>query len=383
MVIAEPAIGRADARRRDVAGPDMQATAQALYERHSARVLAYCRRRLRSAEEAEDALQTTFLYACRGLRRGVVPESDIAWLLKIAHNVCLSTWDSDRRRRRLEVVRDPEQLERATAAQPSERESVIALETALGDLTDLQRQAIILREWHGLSYHEIAEQLALSHSAVETLIFRSRRALARSLDRQEVARPRTLARCLDLGGLLSALKSALGLGGNAKVAVGLVGAAVLAGSIPDVSKRPASERPPTATALSIPAVVEPAPTSALRRIREAAAEPKGDGRHPAKKERSQRPQQRDKSEGAAEQRDKSEGAAEQRDKSEGAAEASGGLPAVAQPVGQTVEGATDMVNETVRRARQTVDETLPDTLPPVDDVVDGVVGDGSGDGVLP
>src|SRR5262245_7211737 len=256
MVIAEPAIGRADARRRDVAGPDMQATAEALYVRHGSRVLDYCRRRLRS-EEAEDALQTTFLYACRGLRRGVVPDSEIAWLLKIAHNVCLSTWDSDRRRRRLEVIRDPEQLERAAEAAPSERESAIALETALGDLTDLQRQAIILREWRGLSYHEIAEQLALSQSAVETLIFRGRRALGRSLDRQEVERPRTLARCLDLGGLLSALKSALGLGGHAKVAVGLVGAALLAGSIPDAPKQPASERPTTATARTIPAVVDP------------------------------------------------------------------------------------------------------------------------------
>jgi RNA polymerase sigma-70 factor, ECF subfamily len=375
-VISEPAIGRADARGRVVAGPDVQDTVEALYERHGARVLTYCRRRLRSADEAEDALQTTFLYACRGLRRGVVPESEIAWLLKIAHNVCLSTWDSNRRRRRLEVVRDPEQLERATEAAHSGRENVIALETALGDLTDLQRQAIILREWRGLSYQEIAEQLALSRSAVETLIFRGRRAVARSLDRQEVERPRTLARCLDLGGLLSALKSALGLGGNAKLAVGLVGAAVLAGSIPDAPKRPASERPPTATALSIPAV-DPAPTSAHRRIRAAADEPILDERRPARKERSERPQRRDKSEEAAE----ASGGLPAVGRN--AAEASGGLPAVGRPVGQTVEGATDVVNETVRRVKQTVDETLPDALPPVHDVVDGVVGDGSGAGLLP
>ena len=78
---------------------------------------------------------------------------------------------------------------------------------------------------------EIAEELELSQSAVETLIFRARRTLARSLDRQDVARPGTLARCLDVGGLLSALKSALGLGGSAKLAAGLIGVAVLAGSI--------------------------------------------------------------------------------------------------------------------------------------------------------
>ena len=99
---ADPVIGRADA-----AG----AAVEAMYERHGPRVLAYCTRRLRSADEAEDALQTTFLYAQRGLRRGVVPDVEIAWLLKIAHNVCLSHWDSDRRRRRLELVQDPDLID--------------------------------------------------------------------------------------------------------------------------------------------------------------------------------------------------------------------------------------------------------------------------------
>ena len=219
----------------------MQTAVQGLYERHGERVQAYCRRRLHSQEEAEDALQTTFLYACRGLRRGVVPESEIAWLLKIAHNVCLSTWDSDRRRGGSSSSRRRPSLEALTPAAPSEPESVIALETALDDLTELQRRAILLREWRGLSYREIAEELELSQSAVETLIFRARRTLARSLDRQDVARPGTLARCLDVGGLLSALKSALGLGGSAKLAAGLVGVAVLAGSIPDQPERPALE----------------------------------------------------------------------------------------------------------------------------------------------
>ena len=238
---ANPAIGRADARGDGVTCPEVQVAVHGIYEHHAARVLAYCRRRLRSREEAEDALQTTFLYACRGLQRGVVPKSEIAWLLKIAHNVCLSTWDSDRRRRRHELVQAPERLEALTSAGPSEHESVIALEDALGDLTDLQRRAILLREWRGLSYSEIAEELELSQSAVETLIFRARRTLARGLERQDVERPRTLVRCLDFGGLFASLKSALGLGGSAKVAAGLLGAAVLAGSIPD--RCPSDRRP--------------------------------------------------------------------------------------------------------------------------------------------
>ena len=40
-----------------------------------------------------------------------------------------------------------------------------------------------MREWQGLSYREIAAELSLSEGAVETLIFRARRSLARKLDR--------------------------------------------------------------------------------------------------------------------------------------------------------------------------------------------------------
>jgi RNA polymerase sigma-70 factor (ECF subfamily) len=350
---ANPAVGRADARGDAVARPEVQVTVQTLFERHGERVLAYCRRRLRSREEAEDALQTTFLYACRGLQRGVVPKTEIAWLLKIAHNVCLSTWDSDRRRRRLELVQDPERLEELTPAEPSGHESAIALEDALGDLTDLQRRAILLREWRGLSYNEIAEELNLSHSAVETLLFRARRTLAHSLERRDVERPRTLARCLDFAGLFASLKSALSLGGSAKVAAGFLGAAVLAGSIPDTPERPAPERsqatslaqiskPPVDLAVG---VVDP-PT--LTEARAGAPKAKRDQR-PA--EHDQRRRSEKKKKGAQAQ----PGEAVQ-------------LPAVGQTLGETVQGVTDTLNETVDKA---VNETLPPVLDLVDDVVGG------------
>ena len=345
----------------DVHVAAVQTAVQGLYERHGARVQAYCRRRLHSQEEAEDALQTTFLYACRGLQRGVVPESEIAWLLKIAHNVCLSTWDSDRRRRRLELVQAPELLEELTPAAPSEPESVIALETALDDLTDLQRRAILLREWRGLSYREIAEELELSQSAVETLIFRARRTLARSLDRQDVARPGTLARCLDVGGIFSALKSALGLGGSAKLAAGLIGAAVLAGSIPDTPERPMPAGPKAAppaqvsAPLAVPMLVDPATSPAAR---EAATKAKEQNRQAAAK--GQRPERKQGKKGSQ------PGQAVQ-------------VPSVGQTLDETVKGVTDTVNETVRDVRETVDETLPEVLPPVLDLVEG----GGGGGLLP
>ena len=57
--------------------------------------------------------------------------------------------------------------------------ATLANTDALSHMPDNQRRAILLREWQGLSYHEIASELKLSQSAVETLIFRARRTLRR------------------------------------------------------------------------------------------------------------------------------------------------------------------------------------------------------------
>jgi RNA polymerase sigma-70 factor, ECF subfamily len=348
------------AAQADVQVAAVQVAVQGLFERHGERVLAYCRRRLHSQEEAEDALQTTFLYACRGVQRGVVPDIEIAWLLKIAHNVCLSTWDADRRRRRLELVQDPEQLQAISPAAPSGRENALALDIALGDLSELQRKAILLREWRGLSYQEIAQELELSQSAVETLLFRARRTLARSLERQDVARPRTLARCLDFGGLLTALKSALGLGGSAKLAAGLVGVAVLAGSIPDTPQRPAAAPPQAAPAAWVSAPVLPAVVAAdpvtSPAVKAAAERANRDPRLAAPAKHPQKGEPKKGSQPATIIQ----------------------LPEVGETLNGTVGGVTDTVNRTVRDVRETVDETRPEILPPVLELVDGVVGGESG-----
>src|SRR2546428_255674 len=64
---------------------------QYLYENYGQRVFTFCYSRLRDREEAQDAAQTTFIYVLRSLQRGVEPEFELAWLLKIAFNVCRGT----------------------------------------------------------------------------------------------------------------------------------------------------------------------------------------------------------------------------------------------------------------------------------------------------
>ena len=167
---------------RESAATAEAAQAGLLYERYAGRLLAFCRARLSSREEAEDAVQQTFLNAHRSLRSGTVPRAEAAWMFAIAANVCRERHRSAWRRSRIEVVSD-DGLVGERAAPEHSHEELEGVADALAELTPNQRRAILMREWQGLSYREIAAELSLSEGAVETLIFRARRSLARKLDR--------------------------------------------------------------------------------------------------------------------------------------------------------------------------------------------------------
>jgi RNA polymerase sigma factor (sigma-70 family) len=214
---AVPSIGRAS-RVEGAVAPEADVT-RALYEQYANQVFRYCVHQLGSREEAEDAVQSTFLNAFRGIKRGVVPELEAAWLFKIAHNVCLSRRRSAWRRGRIESPADFEVIEELTPAPLRGADELIGLQEVLERLPETQRRAILLREWQGLSYKEIAAELELSQGAVETLIFRARRSLASGLEQPLEPKRRRIARAFDWGNLLAGLKAAL-VGGSvaAKVA---------------------------------------------------------------------------------------------------------------------------------------------------------------------
>ena len=60
--------------------------------------------------------------------------------------------------------------------------AVADLTRALSAIPERQRRALLLREWQGLSYAEIADELGVSLAAVETLLFRARRSVAEQLE---------------------------------------------------------------------------------------------------------------------------------------------------------------------------------------------------------
>lgn len=194
-----------------------------LYERNSDLVYRYCLRMLRSREDAEDAAQTTFFQAVRALRRGVVPTFEQAWLLKIASNECKSRHRAGFRRSQRELTRDPQSLEELAEAPNGGDGRLIGVRQALAQLPETQRRALLLREWQGRSYAEIAHELGVSRPAVEALLFRARRGLARELGEETKER----RHAFDLASVLAALKSVLGGGAAVKVAAGVAAVATV------------------------------------------------------------------------------------------------------------------------------------------------------------
>src|SRR5919197_422047 len=114
--------------------PRVDRSFERLYRRHVSDVYHYALAVLRNPADAEDVTQTTFLNAYRAFQKGERPRQPQGWLISIANNVCR------------------------------------------------QRFALVMRELEGRSYVEIAEALGTSVSAVETLIFRARRAIREQLE---------------------------------------------------------------------------------------------------------------------------------------------------------------------------------------------------------
>src|ERR671922_2190058 len=149
-----------------------------LYRRHVADVYRYALAVLRNPADAEDVTQTTFLNALRAYERGERPKAEQNWLIAIAHNVCRQRFRQSQRRPR-EVSLDEDVADRIVDDDGPTGEDI---RRALGQLAFNQRAALVMRELEGRSYAEIGEILELSTSAVETLIFRARRALREQLE---------------------------------------------------------------------------------------------------------------------------------------------------------------------------------------------------------
>jgi RNA polymerase sigma-70 factor (ECF subfamily) len=121
---------------------------------------------------ARDVVQEAFLRLCRCGPGGVAEDRVAAWLYTVCRRAAL---DVRRKERRMTLISD-EAAERidGTAADPAalaERgDSAARVMSMVERLPDNQREAIVLKFGHGLSYKEIAEVMGQSVSNVGVLI---------------------------------------------------------------------------------------------------------------------------------------------------------------------------------------------------------------------
>lgn len=131
---------------------------------------------------AEDVSQDALIKAWQALPsyRGEAPLRN--WILRITHNTAVSAL-----RRRREELRDPATLPERVSytsveATVTDRLAYDKFTEAMGELDELSRSIVALREINGLSYDEICEVLDLPLPTVKTRLLRARRQLAKALE---------------------------------------------------------------------------------------------------------------------------------------------------------------------------------------------------------
>jgi len=167
---------------------------ETLVVRHGPMVLGVCRRVLGHAQDAEDALQATFLILARKAGSVRPAEAVARWLHGVAYHTALKARAAGARRR----VREGHALARPNPAAPDDGFEIRPiLDQELNRLSNDYRAVVLLCDLEGLTRREAALQLGWPEGTVAGRLARARELLANRLTRRGVA--------LSAGGLAVAL----------------------------------------------------------------------------------------------------------------------------------------------------------------------------------
>lgn len=154
------------------------AALQELYRLYERPLFTYLYRLSGNRARAEDLLQETFLRVWRSAARYVPSAKVSTYLFHIAHNLFAN--DAARRRESALPPADPE-----SPADPGDdldrRDARFAVLKALKTLPEGERACLLLAEYQGLKYGEIAEILGIPEGTVKSRIFNALRRLREAL----------------------------------------------------------------------------------------------------------------------------------------------------------------------------------------------------------
>jgi len=156
-----------------------------LVQKHQRTVTGIIYRYTGNHNEVEDLAQDIFIKIYKAANNYVPRAQFKTWLYKVVTNHCFNFFRSQKRRAFITSLDQSSSEEynphiQRTDAQKEQPELILqqqelhtALKSALSELPERQRMAIILHRFEGLSYKEIAKILGCSLSSVESLIFRA------------------------------------------------------------------------------------------------------------------------------------------------------------------------------------------------------------------
>src|SRR5256714_46821 len=164
-----------------------QAAFESLVARYQARLLAFCRHRLGSREDAEDVLQEVFAAAFNAMVADGRPINVRPWLYRIARNRSLNHL-----RRAQAIGVDSMDIHfsehgTTTADKVQQREQFRVLVGDIQGLPETQRTALILREMEALSYEQISEAMETTVPGVKSLLVRARISLAEAAEARQLS----------------------------------------------------------------------------------------------------------------------------------------------------------------------------------------------------
>lgn len=155
--------------------------ARALTLRLTPKVFGHAFRVLGDRAEAEDVAQEALIRLWKQATEWRQGEAKVTtWLYRVVANLC-----TDRLRKgrgvALDAIPEPEDDAESPAEAMQQKSRQAALQEALMELPDRQRQAVVLRHIEGMSNPEIAQIMDIGVEAVESLTARGKRALAKIL----------------------------------------------------------------------------------------------------------------------------------------------------------------------------------------------------------
>lgn len=163
-----------------------------LVVKYQHKIVQLVNRFVRDPSEAQDVAQEAFIKAYRAMGNFRGDSAFYTWLYRIAINTAKNYLVSrSRRSSDYEIdVQDAEVLGNATQLQGLEtperlllnEEIIDTIKTAIDKLPEEMRTAIMLREFEGMSYEQIAEAMDCPVGTVRSRIFRAREAIDNKLN---------------------------------------------------------------------------------------------------------------------------------------------------------------------------------------------------------